>query len=59
MIIKDVKYSYIVRKYKLGPYVDFFSELEVPSTDYDSIVSVIQKARPKYEQIKLMYFSRK
>lgn len=59
MIIKDVKYSYIVRKYKLGPYVDFFSELEVPSTDYDSIVNVIQKARPKYEQIKLMCFTRK
>ena len=59
MIIMNVKYSYIVRKYKLGPYVDFFSELEVPSTDYDCIVSVIQKAHPEYEHIKLMNFSRK
>lgn len=59
MIIKDVKYSYIDRKYKLGPYIEFISELEVSSTDYDYIVSVIQKAHPEYEQIKIMCFTRK
>jgi hypothetical protein len=59
MIIKEVKYSYIDRKYKLGPYVEFISELEVPSADYDCIVNVIQKAHPECEQIRLLRYSRK
>lgn len=59
MIIKDVKYSFVDRKYKLGPYVDFFAELEVPSLDYDSIVKVIQDAYPEYEQVELMSYTRK
>ena len=59
MIIKNVKYSFVDRKYKLGPYVDFFSELEVPSLDYDNIVKVIQDAYPEYEQVELMSYTRK
>jgi len=59
MIIKNVKYSFVDRKYKLGPYVDFFAELEVPSLDYDSIVKVIQDANPEYEQVELMSYTRK
>lgn len=31
MIIKNVKFSYAVKTYHVGPYVDFISELEVPS----------------------------
>ena len=59
MIIKNVKYSFVDMKYKLGPYVDFFAELEVPSLDYDSIVKVIQDANPEYEQVELMSYTRK
>ena len=59
MIIKNVKYSYAVKKYYVGPYIDFIPELEVPSLDYDSIVDAIQEARPRYEQIELMSYSRK
>ena len=59
MIIKNVKFSYFDRKYKLGPYVEFISELEVPSTDYDSIINVIQKVHPECEQIRLLRYSKK
>ncbi len=58
MIIKNVKFSYVDSKYKFGPYFEFLAELEVPSTDYDCIVSVIQEAHPEYEQVELMSFSR-
>ena len=51
MVIYNVKYSYVDRKYKLGPYIDFYAELKVPSIDYDSIVSVIQKKNPEYEDV--------
>ena len=59
MIIKNVKYSYAVKKYHVGPYIDFIPELEVSSLDYDNIVNAIQKAHPEYEQIKIMCYSRK
>lgn len=59
MIIKNVKYSYAVKKYHVGPYIDFVPELEVFSLDYDNIVNAIQKAHPEYEQIKIMCYSRK
>ncbi len=58
MVIYNVKYSYVDRKYKLGPYIDFYAELKVPSIDYDSIVSVIQKKNPEYEDVKLMSFDK-
>ena len=59
MIIKDVKFSFVDREYKLGPYVEFFAELEVPSLDYDSIVNVIQEAHPEYEQVRLLSLTEK
>jgi hypothetical protein len=59
MIIKNVKFSYAVKKYHVGPYIDFIPELEVLSLDYDSIVEAIQEACPRYEQIELMSYSRK
>ncbi len=59
MIIKNVKFSYAVKKYHVGPYIDFVSELEVPSLDYDDIVKAIQEVRPRYEQIELMSYLKK
>ena len=59
MTIKNVKYSYAVKKYHVGPYIDFIPELEVSSLDYDVIVNAIQDARPKYELIRVMSYSRK
>lgn len=59
MTIKNVKFSYIDRKYKLGPYVEFVAKLKVPSYDYDCIVNVIQEAHPECEQIRLLSYSRK
>ena len=59
MIIKNVKFSYAVKTYHVGPYVDFISELEVPSLDYDCIVNAIMEVRHKYEQIELMSYSKK
>ena len=59
MTIKNVKYSYAVKKYHVGPYIDFIPELEVSSLEYDDIVNAIQKAHPEYEQIKIMCYSRK
>ena len=59
MKIKNVKFSYCERKYGLGPYIDFIGELEVPSTEYDNIVRVIQDEHPEYEQVKVMSFIKK
>jgi len=59
MLIKDVKFSYVDRKYKLGPYIDFISELDVPSTEYYEIVRTIQQQHPDYEQVKVMSFTKK
>ncbi len=58
MKIKEVKYSYMDEKYGLGPYLDFYAELEVQSTDYDSIVDVIQEQHPEYTDIKVITFSK-
>lgn len=58
MIIKNVKFSYSIKKYHVGPYIDFMAELEVPSLEYDSIVNAIQEACPRYEHIQLMCYSR-
>ena len=56
MIIKEVVFSYIDRKYGLGPYVEFFSELDVPSLEYDDVVKVIEDNYPDYKNVKLMSF---
>ena len=53
MIIKEVVFSYIDRKYGLGPYVEFFSELDVPSLEYDDVVKVIEDNFP----IKIVLFA--
>jgi len=59
MTIYNVKYSYTDRKYKLGPYIDFYAKLTVPSIDYDSIVEVIQKKNPEYADVKVMSFNQR
>lgn len=58
MKIKEVKYSYTDKKYGLGPYLDFYAELDVVSTDYERIVDVIQKQHPDYSDVKVMSFSK-
>ena len=57
MKIKNVKFSYCERKYGLGPYIDFIAELEVPASDYDTIVAEIQNLYPDFDGIKIMHFS--
>ena len=44
--IKNVKFTYIDKKYQIGPIVDFCLELEVKQADYDCIVSAIQQLYP-------------
>ena len=56
MIIKEVKFSYIESRYGMGPYVEFFSELEVPSLEYDDIVKAIEDSNPNYVDVRLMSF---
>jgi len=58
MKIKDVKYSYLDKRYGLGPYIDFCGELEVERADYDSIVSSLEKVRPGCEDITIMSFTK-
>lgn len=54
--IKNVKFTYIDKKYQIGPIVDFCPELEVKQADYDCIVSAIQLQNPNYMEIKLQSF---
>ncbi len=58
MKIKNVKFSYVDSTYKLGPYVDFIDEIDVPSLDYNSIADVLQNEHPEFEQISIMSFSK-
>ena len=51
--IKNVKFTYIDKKYQIGPIVDFCLELEVKQADYDCIVSAIQQLYPNCTEIKL------
>ena len=59
MIIREVVFSYIDSKYGLGPYVEFLSELDVPSMEYDDIVRVIEDNFPDYKNVKVMSFCKK
>lgn len=59
MIIKDIKFSYIDRKYRLGPYIEFLRKLDVPSFDYDEIVKVIQDKHPEYDMVKVISYRKK
>jgi uncharacterized short protein YbdD (DUF466 family) len=56
MKIKNVKFSYSDRKFGLGPYLEWFAELEVSASDYDSIVNAIQLKHPEYKDVKVMSF---
>ena len=57
-IIKNIKFSYFDKKYGLGPYIDFISELEVPSIKYEDIVNTLQEAHSEYSEIRVMSFSK-
>ena len=59
MKIKNVKFSYCDRTFGLGPYLEWLAELEVPSSDYDSIVNEIQLKHPEYKDVRIMSFSKK
>lgn len=59
MKIKNVKFSYCDRNFGLGPYLEWLAELEVPSSDYDSIVNEIQLKHPEYKDVRIMSFSKK
>ncbi len=58
MIIKNVKFSYIDVRYMLGPFIDFISELEVDTADYDNIVATILKKEQNITDIKVLSFQR-
>jgi len=58
MIIFNVKFSFMDRRFHSGPYIDFLPELETRSTEYDQIVSAIQESKKGAESIKLMSFTR-
>jgi len=58
MIIKEIRFTYVDRKYNTGPFIDFFAELEVPTLEYDAIIKVIQQKRPEYDDINVMSFKR-
>lgn len=57
-IIKNIKFSYFDKKYKLGPYIDFIAEMEVPTLEYEDIVETLKKRHPDYEDVKVMSFSK-
>ena len=56
MIITEVEFSYIEPKYRLGPYIEFISDLDVPSLEYDDIVKAIEDSNPNYVDVRLMSF---
>lgn len=55
-IIKEVRFSYFDKAYNLGPYMDFIAEMEVPSTNYETIVHAIEDMYPGYDNINIMSF---
>lgn len=57
MIIKEVKFTYFESKYRMGPYIEFISELDVPTLKYDDIVKAIEVFNPSYVNVRLMSFS--
>lgn len=59
MIITEVEFSYIEPKYRLGPYIEFISELDVPRLEYDDIVKAIEESNPNYVDVRLMSFRKK
>ena len=53
MIIKEVEFSYFEPKYRMGPYIEFIGELDVPSLQYDDIVKTIEESNPNYVDVRL------
>ena len=58
MKIKEIKFMYVDRKYNTGPFIEFISELEVPTLQYEAIIKVIQQKHPEYDDINVMSFKR-
>ena len=58
MIIQEIKFTYVDKKYNTEPFIDFFAELEVPTLEYDAIIKVIQQKRLEYGDINVMSFKR-
>ena len=58
MMIYNVKFSFMDRRFHSGPYIDFLPELDVKSTEYDQIVVAIQKSKKDAVCVKLMSFSK-
>ena len=51
-------FSYIDKKYNLGPYVELLTQLDVPDFEYDSIVSAIEKLDSNYKDIKILSYEK-
>ena len=58
MMIYNVKFSFMDRRFHSGPYIDFLPELDVNSTEYDHIIAAIQELKKNVECVKLMSFTR-
>lgn len=46
------------RKTKIGPYIDFITQLTVADTNYDTIVTAITKMRKDIEIVQLIRISK-
>jgi len=55
-VLKNIKFSYIDKKYNMGPYVEFISKLEVPEVSYDAAVDAIEKLHPEYKNVEIMQY---
>lgn len=58
MVIRKIKFSYVDRKTKMGPYIDFITQLTVADTNYDTIVAAITKMRKDIEIVQLISISK-
>ena len=58
MVIRKIKFSYVDRKTKIGPYIDFITQLTVADTNYDTIVAAITKMRKDIEIVQLISISK-
>ena len=58
MVIRKIKFSYVDSKTKIGPYIDFITQLTVADTNYDTIVAAITKMRKDIEIVQLISISK-
>ena len=56
--IRNIQFSYFDKKFGIGPFIDFIDEMDVPSIEYEDVVSTLQKDHPECENIKVMSFSK-